>query len=142
MVSSPFILNQVSPCVSQHLCQQAASAAEQFTSSLPPSWNHPGPVAVLTLASVIFLALLSMILLLKLRVVFLFPSRRISNLFMGHIIRNLFILVPCQVEFMAPFSPSSSLHHSGCFGSVSNRISDESPGEDRKVCLLFGIVVV
>lgn len=69
---------QVSPWPAQHLHQQAASAATGFTCSLPPSWNQLGFVAILILASVIFLSLLSIILMLKLTV-FPLPTRRISN---------------------------------------------------------------
>lgn len=77
-------------------------------------------------------------LMLKLSVVFSSFQRRISNLFTGHTIRNL-SWCPLWSQFMAPFSPSSSLHHSGCFGLVSNRVSDESSGKGVEHLLFGGI---
>ena len=67
---------EASPWPAQRLHQQAASG---FTCPLLPSWNQLGFVAILILASVIFLALLSIILMLKLPIVFSLPTRRISN---------------------------------------------------------------
>lgn len=48
----------VSPCPAQPLCQQAYLTIAGSTTTLPPSWNPTGPVAILSLAFIIFLTLL------------------------------------------------------------------------------------
>lgn len=110
------------PCVS--LCQQAAWTLAGVTSILPPSWNPTGPVAILSLSFMIFLALLSTILMPKVPVGIL-PPRRISNLFMGHSIRNLFISVPSQIPSHGTvFLLFPSLK--GLLWSIFNKVSDAS----------------
>lgn len=74
-----------SPCTApvQHAALSVARS--------PLSWNCTGPVAILILAFIIFfffLASLSMIDLMELPVVFSSAYRRISSLFMGHILRS------------------------------------------------------
>lgn len=113
----------VSPCPAQHLCQQAYLTIAGSTATLPPSWNPIGPVAILSLAFLIFFFTLFM---LKVPEVFSSAYKKNFKLMYETAYREVVYFCPLSIPNSWPPSFPSSLSSQWLLWSISNKSSDDS----------------